>query len=207
MVDRSVRLIGIIRTEVLKEQCADLREGEFENASVNRFCNLGGVCLDRQKVEVGLTEEHRTVLKAGLKDVGRDLVGSKGAEIVDTGESSKVVVRAEAVLKDNGSLGEFEIKLEPKDSRGGWSAGSGDNRNKCGKIQGELHSNKFYIAGTTGGHDAVDDGLEDGPVGSCYLVVDLGPAGAMEGKDLKMVRVHPVGIEVMEPIRLQAKKL
>jgi hypothetical protein len=78
MVQRSMRLITVIRAQLRKDRVGNLIESQFEDLGVNPLDEAVRVNIDFAEIEVSLEESNKPILEEDVKDEEVDILGRQG---------------------------------------------------------------------------------------------------------------------------------
>jgi hypothetical protein len=77
MIQRSMRLITVIRAQLRKDTVGNLIESQLEDLGVNPLDEAVRVDIDFAEIEVSLEEGNRPILEDNVKDEKADILGSQ----------------------------------------------------------------------------------------------------------------------------------
>jgi hypothetical protein len=78
MVQRSVRLIAVIRAKLQKDRVGNLIEAQLEDLGVNPLDEAVRIDIDLTEIKVSFFEGNRPILEDNVTDEEADILGRQG---------------------------------------------------------------------------------------------------------------------------------
>ena len=148
------------------------------------------------EVKVGGLERHRTILADGGQDVGLDVIGIYGANIVDTKKADQGIGCPPPIGHRATSLRQFNIIGHSKDGIDGVWVGS----DEAPEVQRTLHTNKPYILLPALSLVAILNGQKDLGIAGGGGVINPIALRLVKEMDNKVSEIHPLLVKISAPI-------